>query len=153
MVYFCDQIKNTIAWSALTLSRKTLMPLNKLHVPCDLPVETCIQVNTLLHAALVQHFAVNPEDDFCIVMRYAREDMMLHPTFLGPRDPEASIIIDITLMAGRTDARKEAFYSELRYKLQKIGFPPDNAIVFLTENNPIDWSFSRGGSVKKVLAL
>ena len=129
------------------------MPLNKLHVPRDLPAETCIQINTLLHATLVQHFAVNPEDDFCVVTRYTPEDMMLHPTFLGTRDASASIIIDITLMAGRTDAQKEAFYSDLRHQLQAIGFPPDNAIVYLTENSPIDWSFSQSGSVKKVLGL
>lgn len=129
------------------------MPLNKLHVPRDLPAETCIQINTLLHAALVQRFAINPEDDFCIVMRYAPDDMMLHPTFLGVRDPAASIIIDITLMSGRTDAQKEAFYSDLRHQLKETGFPPEYAIVFLTENNPIDWSFSQSGSVKKVLGL
>ena len=129
------------------------MPLNKLHVPRDLPAETCIQINTLLHTALVQRFAINPEDDFCIVMRYAPDDMMLHPTFLGVRDPAASIIIDITLMSGRTDAQKEAFYSDLRHQLKETGFPPENAIVFLTENNPIDWSFSQSGSVKKVLGL
>lgn len=129
------------------------MPLNKLHVPRDLPAETCRQINGLLHASLVQCCAVHPEDDFCIIMRYAPGDMMLHPTYLGRRDPDATVIIDITLLGGRAEAQKEAFYDDLRNRLGQIGFPPDNAIIYLTENAPIDWSFSQAGSVKTVLGL
>lgn len=137
----------------MTLFWDRTMPLSKLHVPRDLPVGTCQQINDLLHASLVQHCAVNPEDDFCIVTRYAPEDMILHPTYLGERDANATVIIDITLLAGRTDEQKEAFYGDLRTRLSDMGFPPDNAIIYLTENGPIDWSFSQSGSVKKVLGL
>lgn len=129
------------------------MPLNKLHVPKDLPAETCHQINDLLHDSLVEICAVNPEDYFCIVARYAPEDMILHPTFLGKREVAATIIIDITLLSGRSAAQKEALYIDVRKRLEKIGFPPENSIIFLTENGPIDWSFSQEGSVKKVLGL
>ncbi len=129
------------------------MPLNKLHVPRNLPAETCRQINDLLHASLVHCCAVNPEDDFCIVTRYAPGDMILHPTYLGKRDADATIIIDITLLGGRTEEQKEAFYDDLRNRLREVGFPPGNAIIYLTENGPIDWSFSQAGSVKKVLGL
>lgn len=129
------------------------MPLNKLHVPDNLPIETCHQINDLLHDSLVETCAVNPEDDFCIIARYSPGDMILHPTFLGKRDVAATIIIDITLLSGRSDDQKEALYVDVRKRLDAIGFPPDNAIICLTENGPIDWSFSRQGSVKKVLGL
>lgn len=129
------------------------MPLNKLHVPQDLPAQTCHQINDLLHDSLVQTCAVNPEDYFCIVMRYAPEDMILHPTFLGTRDVAKTIIIDITLLSGRSHDQKEALYSDVRKRLDGIGFPSQNSIIYLTENNPIDWSFSDSGSVKKVLDL
>ncbi len=129
------------------------MPLNKLHVPQDLPVETCRQINELLHESLVETCAVNRKDCFCIVARYSSEDMILHPTYLGERDVTATIIIDITLLAGRSDDQKEALYCDVRQRLDAIGFPPENSIIYLTENGPIDWSFSRNGSVKKVLGL
>ncbi|MEL6818524.1 MAG: tautomerase family protein [Pseudomonadota bacterium] len=129
------------------------MPLNKLHVPEGLSVATCHQINDLLHESLVETCAVNPKDYFCIVTRHAQEDMILHPTFLGERDGAATIIIDITLLAGRTDAQKEALYSDVRKRLDAIGFPSGNSIIYLTENGPIDWSFSKQGSVKKVLGL
>jgi len=129
------------------------MPLNKLHVPSGISVQTCHQINDLLHDSLVETCAVNPKDYFCIVVRYAKDDMILHPTYLGERDVAATIIIDITLLAGRTEEQKEALYSDVRMRLDAIGFPPENSIICLTENGPVDWSFSQDGSVKKVLGL
>ncbi|WP_227272412.1 tautomerase family protein [Roseobacter weihaiensis] len=129
------------------------MPLNKLHVPENLPARTCRQINDLLHDSLVQTCAVNPDDYFCIVTRYAPEDMILHPTFLGERDVTATIIIEITLLSGRSDDQKEALYVDVRKRLEGIEFSSQNSIIYLTENGPIDWSFSEQGSVKKVLGL
>lgn len=79
--------------------------------------------------------------------------MILHPTYLGERDVAATIIIDITLLAGRSDEQKETLYRDVRQRLKAIGFPPENSIIYLTENNPIDWSFSENGSVQRVLGL
>lgn len=129
------------------------MPFNKLHVPQDLPAKTCHAINDLLHDSLVETCAVNPEDYFCIVSRYAPDDMILHPTFLGNRDPAGTIIIEIALLAGRNDAQKEAFFADVRRRLAEIAFNPENSIIYLIENQPIDWSFSPAGSVKSVLGL
>jgi hypothetical protein len=79
--------------------------------------------------------------------------MILHPTYLGERDQNSTIVIEITLLAGRSDAQKESLYKDVRHRLSEIGFNPANAIIFLTENKPIDWSFSEAGSVKSALGL
>ncbi|HZH52449.1 MAG TPA: tautomerase family protein [Microvirga sp.] len=129
------------------------MPFNRLHIPQGLPIETCQAINACLHASLVATCGVNPDDDFCLVSRYPRRDMICHPTFLGERDPNSTIIIEITLLAGRSDAQKESLYKDVRRRLSEIGFNPANSIIFLTENKPIDWSFSEAGSVKSVLGL
>lgn len=129
------------------------MPFNKLHVPENLAAETCKAINEELHQSLVEMCGVNPDDHFCLVARYRPEDMMLHPTFLGERDPKATIVIEIALLGGRSDAQKEALYKDIRKRLDKIGFDARNSIVFLLENSPADWSFSPAGSVKSVLGL
>lgn len=129
------------------------MPFNKLHVPKDLPVEACHAINNLLHDCLVETCGVNPDDYFCLVARYDADDMILHPTFLGKRDPAATIIIEIALLAGRSDEQKEALFKDVRQRLAAIQFPPENSIIFLLENRAIDWSFSPAGSVKSVLGL
>jgi len=63
------------------------------------------------------------------------------------------VVIEIALLGGRSDAQKEALYKDVRRRLAGIGFNPDNSIMFLLENRPIDWSFSPAGSVKSVLGL
>lgn len=129
------------------------MPFNKLHVPKSLPVEMCHAINDVLHTSLVETCGVNPDDNFCLISRYASDDMIVHPTFLGDRDPQSTIIVEIALLSGRSDDQKEALYKDLRARLHGIGFDPGNSIVFLLENKPVDWSFSDAGSVKSVLAL
>ncbi len=129
------------------------MPFNKIHVPKTLPAEMCRSINQQLHESLVSTCGVNPDDDFSLVSRYEPEDMMFHPTFLGTRDPAATIVIEIALLGGRTDQQKEELYKDVRQRLAKIGFDQNNSIMFLIENNAIDWSFSEAGSVKSVLGL
>ncbi len=129
------------------------MPFNKLHVPADLQASKVKAINEMLHTCLVRTCNVNPDDHFCLVARYQPDDMMLHPTFMGTRDPAATIVIEIALLAGRTDEQKESLYSAVREVLALVPFDPNNAIIFLLENCAIDWSFSSAGSVKKVLGL
>lgn len=129
------------------------MPFNKIHVPRHLSSELCHAINTELHESLVTTCGVNPSDFFCLVCRYDGADMIFHPTFLGERDPHGTIVIEIALLAGRADEQKEALFVDVRRRLRDIGFEPENSIVYLIENNPIDWSFSPGGSVKRVLGL
>jgi len=113
----------------------------------------CHAINDQLHESLVETCGVNPDDYFCIVSRYAEEDMILHPTFLGKRDPALTIIIEIALLVGRSDEQKEALFKDVRHRLASINFNPDNSIMFLLENSPIDWSFSGAGSVKSVMNI
>ena len=129
------------------------MPFNKLHVPQSLPIETCHAINDLLHDCLVDTCGVNPDDYFCLISRYLPEEMILHPTFMGKRDPASTIIIEIALLVGRTDEQKEALFVDVRQRLRGVDFDPANSIIYLLENKPIDWSFSEAGSVKSVLNL
>ncbi|MEE9321167.1 MAG: tautomerase family protein [Granulosicoccus sp.] len=96
---------------------------------------------------------MKPDDNFCLISRYSQQDMIVHPTFLGSRDPDSSIVVEITLLGGRTDEQKEGLYRDFRNRLKTIGFEPNNSIIFLIENNAIDWSFSEAGPVKSVLGL
>ena len=129
------------------------MPFNKIHVPRNVSAALCHSINNELHESLVETCGVNPDDFFCLICRYDPEDMIFHPTFLGERDPHATIVIEIALLAGRADERKEALFVDVRRRLQVIGFEPRNSIIYLIENNPIDWSFGPAGSVKRVLGL
>ena len=127
------------------------MPLSKIHVPHELSTKLCKSIVEELHLSLVKTCSVNPEDNFCLISRYSLQDMTIHPTYFGARDPESSIIVEITLLGGRTDDQKEMLYKDFRKRLQVVGFEPNNSIMFLTENSAIDWSFSESGSVQSAL--
>ena len=129
------------------------MPFNKIHVPRRLSSHLCHAINNELHDSLVETCGVNPDDFFCLICRYDAEDMIFHPSFLGERNPHETIVIEIALLAGRSDERKEALFADVRRRLQGIGFRPQDSIIYLIENNPIDWSFSPAGSVKRALGL
>lgn len=129
------------------------MPFNKLHVPEDLSADVCRAINEELHESLVETCGVNPDDHFCLVVRYRPSDMILHPTFLGDRDPKATVVIEIALLGGRSDEQKEALFKDVRQRLDRIGFDANNSIMYLLENSAADWSFSPKGSVKTVLGL
>lgn len=129
------------------------MPLSKLHLPSSLSDDLCRSIGEALHTSLVETCAVNPNDNFCLISKYSAAEMIVHPTFLGKRDPKATMVIEITLLSGRTDAQKEALYQDFRARLSEIGVEPNNSIMFLVENHPIDWSFSDAGSAKSVLRL
>jgi hypothetical protein len=129
------------------------MPLSKLHMPDTFSHELCRSIGEALHASLVETCGVNPDDNFCLISKYTASEMVIHPTFLGRRDPKATMVVEITLLAGRTDQQKEALYRDFRARLSKTGVEPNNSIVFLVENRAVDWSFSDAGSVKSVLGL
>ena len=129
------------------------MPINRLHVPRGLSEATCRALNALIHDAFVTACGVNPEDDFTYVARYDADDMLLHPSFLGPRDPARTVLLETTILGGRTAKQKEAFYTALYSGLPDIGLDPRNMIVSMTEATTRDFTFGPEGSVHKALGL
>lgn len=129
------------------------MPLSKLHVPVGLPNATCRDLAEALHDSLVATCGVNPDDNFALIVRHDPDNMVIHPTFLGTRNVRTTIIIEIVLLAGRTDTQKDALYTDFRARLAPLGVDPNDTIMFLVENGPADFSFSPNGSVKSVLDL
>jgi len=127
------------------------MPMSKLHVPDSFSDELARSIAEALHVSLVETCGVNPDDNFCLISKYAPSGMVVHPTFLGLRDQARTMVAEVTFLAGRTDAQKEMLYGDFRTRLAKLGVEPNNSIMFLVENQAIDWSFSAAGSVKSVM--
>jgi len=129
------------------------MPVNRRHVPRGMPAQICRALNAAVHSAFVDACGVHPQDDFTYIARYDAEDMLLNPDFLGPRDPGQTILLETTILAGRTPAQKEAFYTALYAALPDIGLNPRNLIVSVTEATAHDFAFGPEGSVHTALGL
>lgn len=128
------------------------MPLSKIHVPARISEGLRRALAEQLHASLVETCEVHEDDDFSLITAYSDGEMILHPSFMGDRDVHSTIIVEITLLAGRTETQKEALYQNFRVGLANLGLSPENAIIYLLENGPVDWSFSTIGSIKTARA-
>lgn len=70
--------------------------------------------------------------------------MILDPTFPDVVRTADASIVEITFLRGRTDDQKRRLYGYVVEKAVAAGFVPDDIMIALTENSPIDWSLGRG---------
>ena len=120
------------------------MPLIRLTVPDHLPAS---QVNALAHAvhgALVACCNVPEKDRFIVVNRLPASAFMLDPHFPNVQRSQDACLVDITLLAGRSHAQKQAFYRHAVDAAERNGFRPDDILMSLTENSAMDWSLGLG---------
>jgi len=120
------------------------MPLARISVPAHLTPEKVQTLANAVHAALVSTCDVSPNDRFQLVSRYAVGDMIIDPTFPNVQRTADASIVEITFLSGRTAEKKKALYRAIVAGAVAGGFRPDDVMVALVENAPIDWSLGRG---------
>lgn len=126
------------------------MPLSKIKLPSKLDAGLRHEIAEHLHASLVNTCDVAPDDNFCLITRHDDDKRIIHPSLLGRSDPMKTIVMEIMLLAGRTDGQKEELYRDIRRRLEGIGIRAGNVFVYLVENSSTNWSFGLEGFVKKM---
>lgn len=98
-----------------------------------------------VHRALVQTVDVPEDDRFQAIQVHASADLVYDPAYLGlARSPEF-VAIRITLRGGRSAAKKQALYRSIVTRARDaIGIRPEDVLIVLSENQPLDWSFGGG---------
>lgn len=125
-------------------TKDATMPLVRLCVPAHLEAGQVRGLADAVHEALVDCCKVPRGDHFQLISRFAPGDMILDPTFGGVQRSSDACVIEITLLAGRSDSQKRRFYSELVARAVRLGFSADDVMVGLVENGAMDWSLGRG---------
>ena len=120
------------------------MPLVKISVPTHLKAEKVRTLANAVHEALVSTCSVPAGDRFQLVSRFTDQDMIIDPTFPGVVRTADASIVEITFLAGRTDAKKRSLYRAIVDGAVAGGFHSDDVMVALVENEPIDWSLGGG---------
>ncbi|HET6827230.1 MAG TPA: tautomerase family protein [Ramlibacter sp.] len=120
------------------------MPLTRLSVPAHLPDSLAQALAGAVQDALVQTCAVPQDDSFQLVQRFPPGSMLLDPHFGGVSRSDDACVIEIMFLQGRSDAQKRALYRGVAERAHQIGLRPDDLLVALAENGPIDWSLGRG---------
>lgn len=120
------------------------MPLIRLTVPDHLPDTQVQALAQAVHGALVACCNVPEQDRFIVVTRLPSSALVLDPHFPNVQRSRDACIIDITLLAGRSNAQKQAFYRHAADAAERNGFRPDDLLMSLAENTAMDWSLGRG---------
>ena len=128
------------------------MPLVRISVPAHLAAEKVRVLADAVHEALVAACDVSPNDRFQLVSRFAAADMIIDPTFPDVARSSDASIVEITFLKGRTDDKKRSLFRKIVSGAVAGGFRPDDVMVALVENAPIDWSLGRGEAYASVPA-
>lgn len=121
------------------------MPLIRIDIPDTLPADRwAAPIGQAVHDAMVDTIDVPADDRFQVVAVHAAGQLDMDPHFPGTTRADSPFIIQITLRRGRSDDRKRALYAAIEARLTQAGLAPNSAMIVLTENSPVDWSFAGG---------
>ena len=120
------------------------MPIARISVPAHMTADKVQALADAVHEALVSTCDIPANERFQLVSRFADRDMIIDPTFPDMSRTADASIVEITWLAGRTAEKKRALYTAIVGGAVAGGFHPDDVMVALLENLPIDWSLGRG---------
>ena len=120
------------------------MPIARISVPARMTADKIQTLADAVHEALVSTCDIPANERFQLVSRFAPRDMIIDPTFPNMNRTADASIVEITWLAGRNAEKKRALYQAIVAGAVAGGFRPDDVMVALLENKPIDWSLGRG---------
>ena len=124
------------------------MPLTRISVPQHLATSQVKALAEAVQTGLVQTCNVPVDDCFQLITRFAAEDMNLNPVFGNMARTRDASVVEITFLHGRTDDQKRALYRRVTDDAAAAGYKPDDIMIALTENAPIDWTLGQGLAFK-----
>lgn len=98
-----------------------------------------------VHEALVETYAVPPQDRFQIIEQRDPGEILYDAGYLGIERTDGIVIIQITAGHWRDAAAKQALYDTLANKLvANPGLRREDVQVVISSNDRPDWSFGNG---------
>jgi phenylpyruvate tautomerase PptA (4-oxalocrotonate tautomerase family) len=96
-----------------------------------------------VHKALISSINIPKGDRFQVVDAQPGAALHFDPDYLDVdrRDP---VLIEVTLVKGRNEAKKRAIYAAVATNLAETGVRPQDVMVILHETSREDWSFGNG---------
>jgi phenylpyruvate tautomerase PptA (4-oxalocrotonate tautomerase family) len=97
-----------------------------------------------VHHALVETIQVPPLDRFQIISEHEPADFVFDPEYLGVHRTGALVIVQATISAGRSLAKKRALYRRIADNLAELGVRREDVWINLVEVAAENWSFGNG---------
>lgn len=121
------------------------MPLVRIDVPATLSHDRRRAVSDAVHAALVEAIKIPADDRFQVLTAHPADGLVADPGYLGIARGTGFLSVQVFFRRGRTDDLKRALYAAIVRNLSRdAGIRPEDVLIVLTENDPVDWSFGNG---------
>jgi 4-oxalocrotonate tautomerase len=102
-------------------------------------------VGEAVHRAIAEVLRAPARDNFQVLTEHDADHLLYSPDYLDTACCDDIIFVQITLLAGRDAAKKQAFYSRVVELLkEKPKVRPEDMVINLAEDKPDDWSFGNG---------
>ena len=122
------------------------MPLARIDVSKDAPIERVRAVSEAVYNAMVEVANVPLHDKFQVITRHG-PDEIIYPTegYLGIDYSPDIILIQVTWVGGRSTEVKKKFYRRIADELhEKQGVRKQDVWISLVDSGREDWSFGNG---------
>ena len=121
------------------------MPLVRVALPAGKSPSFIASIGEGIHQAMVATINVPPDDRFQIFSQHPPEELICDRRYLGIHRSPDTIVVQITLNAGRTVEMKRALYEAIAENLSRSpGLRKEDVLVNLVEVPKENWSFGAG---------
>lgn len=120
------------------------MPLVRISLAKGRPAAARRALGDAVHRALVETIQVPPLDRFQIISEHEPADFVFDPEYLGVHRTGALVIVQATISAGRSLAKKRALYRRIADNLAELGVRREDVWINLVEVAAENWSFGNG---------
>lgn len=117
------------------------MPSVLIETRCQYSSQEEVAIMEAVHIALVEAFKIKPTDRHIRLIAHDPHRFACPP---GRTKPEASVLISIDALAGRSLDAKRLLYRAIVNNLEPLGIPKDHTKILLREIPLQDWGL-RGG--------
>ena len=121
------------------------MPLVRIDLRAGKSAEYRKALGDGVHRAMIEVFAIPPDDHFQVITEHPAGDLVHDPQYLGVRRTDDVVFVQITLSAGRKPQQKRRLFKRIAEILaESPGLKPQNLLINLVEVAWENWSFGNG---------
>jgi 5-carboxymethyl-2-hydroxymuconate isomerase len=121
------------------------MPLVRIFLRSGRSAEYRKALGDGVHRALMEAFAIPPDDRFQVISEHSPSDLIYDPQYLGVQRSDGVVFVQVTLSSGRKPQQKRKFYERLAEILEKSpGLRRQDLLINLVETSWENWSFGNG---------
>ena len=121
------------------------MPLVKIDVLKGYSAAERRLIGDCVQRAMIETLSVPERDRFQLIAEHEPENFDFNRSYLDIERSDRFVLIQVTLLAGRSTDAKQAFYALLAKLLgDALALRAEDLAIVLVENDRTDWSFGRG---------